>query len=64
MFLYLRTRCLLVPGNDFKLHQGRFKLDIKNSLFSQRAVMQWHSCPGRWGSHRPWRCPRAVGMWH
>ena len=20
--------------------------------------------PKRWGSHRPWRCPRAVGMWH
>ena len=21
-------------------------------------------CPGRWWSHRPWRCPRAMEMWH
>ena len=21
-------------------------------------------CPGRWCSHRPWRCFRAVWMWH
>ena len=21
-------------------------------------------CPGRWWSHHPWRCSRAVWMWH
>ena len=24
--------------------QGRFRLDIRNKLFSQRAVLQWHCC--------------------
>ena len=38
--------------------------DIRNNFFSERTVRQWHSCPGRWGSHHPWRYPRAVGMWH
>jgi len=21
-------------------------------------------CPGRWGSHRPWGCPKNVWMWY
>jgi len=33
-------------GDDLKLHQGRFRLDIRNNLLSTRTVMQWHSCPG------------------
>jgi len=31
------------------LCQGRFRLDIRKNFFSQRVVMQWHSCPGRGG---------------
>ena len=31
-------------GNGLKLCQGRVRLDL--TLFLQRVVMQWHSCPG------------------
>ena len=89
---------ILLSGNSdgmrsdgLKFFQERVRLGIGNNLFSQRAVRQWHSCPGRggggapipggvpelWGggggrggggggggSPHPWRCPRAVGMWH
>ena len=43
-------------------HQEMVRLDIRNNLFSERAVMQWHSCPGSgWvtvlgGAPEPWRC--------
>jgi len=47
-----------------RCHPERFRLDMRKKLCSKRVEMQRHSCPGRWWGHRPWRCPRAVGMWH
>ena len=38
-------------------------LDIRK-IFSYRAVLQWHSCSGRWGSPHPWRYSSTVEMWH
>jgi len=32
-------------GNGLKLHQERFRLDMKKHLFSKRAVLQWHRLP-------------------
>ena len=32
-----------------KLCQERVRLDIWKNLHSERAVMQWHSCPGSAG---------------
>ena len=28
----------------------KFRVDIRNNLFSKRAVMRWDSCPGNRGS--------------
>ena len=38
-------------GDGLKLCQGRLRLDFRHNFFSERVVMQWHSCPGRWWSH-------------
>ena len=41
------TRAMFTRGNVLELHQGRFRVDIRNNICSKRAVRQWHSCPGR-----------------
>jgi len=40
------------------------RLDTRKNFFSEREVMQWHSCQGRWWGHCPWKYSRTVKMWH
>jgi len=51
-------------GDGLKLQLGRFRLAVRENLFSERVSRCWHRVLREWWGHRPWGCPRTVEVWH
>jgi len=43
--LFRRACCNRTSSNGFKVREGRFRLDIRKTFFTMRAVKHWHRLP-------------------
>lgn len=45
---------------SIKLHQWRFKLNVRKKFFADKMIKHWNGCLRRWWNHCSWKCLRKY----
>jgi len=63
--LFIRAHSYRTRGNDFKLEQGRFRLDSRKKFFTVSVVKHWKRLPSEAVDAPPWKHSRPgwMGLW-
>ena len=43
--LFTQSNSERTRGNGFKIKEGKFRLDVRKKLFTQRVIRPWHRLP-------------------